>query len=243
MDIVRNFKIKQIIKEVDTIKVLLEVGGLEREVSAQDLLFANDIELDAKQNPAREVFWESLANECKFLLLDQELKIDEYIAYHKQFLKWYLKGKSEKDTIEGRNEAFYIVFSSNTTELECRTAAIFAYRGYTEERRLPLSHDEWLLLLRWADTGGEIAVRNNEFNEFYQRMFQARRQGIFYDRLIIERNQLEEARNIIVSIADGMKQKGILLASLLSGKKSYITKKEDLIEKILEKEVNYENKF
>ncbi len=234
MKVIHHYKINELVKEIGNIIVEVDISGTPVRVEARDLVFSDNIEEDAKRNPELEVLWENIASYIKWMLSDLELKIEEFSAYSKKYIKWYLKGKGEKDTIEGRNEAFFTVYGRDVEEKDMKLAAVFAFRGFCEEKRQPLSHEEWLNLLQFVEGMQFAEVR--DFREFYDKMYKARLSGIFYDDLIRSLNELKEASETVSAIAEGFKQKGVLIATMLSGKKSKIYEKEKVLEEIIKKD-------
>jgi len=222
---------------VDDIIIEVKQGDKIVRFSAKDLVVSDDLVFDAKRNPALEVFWEGLSSSIKYMEAELEIKISEYIAYHKQFLKWFLKGKGEKDTIEARNEAFSLVYAENVTVEDENLAAIFAFKGYCEERKQPLNMDEWNILLQWS-SNSNIQVEVRDFNFFRQKMFASKRNSIFYDKLLHEQLMLQDIARTIDAIAKGMIQKGVLLATLISGQRSLMAQKEKIFEKVLSMDEN-----
>lgn len=232
MQILHSFDIISIEKDINDLIVVVRRNDVEERLSASKLVFSDDLEVDAEDNPSLEVVWSNMSSMLQRMLTDQEQKIEEFVAYYKRFLKWYLKGKGEKDTIEGRNEGFYTIFGKNVGQKELYLAVAWAFKGYCEERKQNLNLDEWNLLLQWADGMTKDTPDIRDFREFSNLMLSGRNKNIFYDELIKQKHELEEAFLSVDAVAKGFNQKGVLIASMLSGRRGLVVAREKLFTKI-----------
>ena len=221
IDLISNYTVKQIIKDVDGTRVVFNTPNGEVVRPVNESSFKLPLEEGLEKNPGEMTFWGGVAHQMVHQQDEAELIIKGFTAYCKKYIKMYLKGKNEKDTIDGRDDAFYTVYGKNVELKERRLAGIMAYKGYCEEVKQPLSNAEWQELSQWvilSDTK-EISCKVREFADFYVQMMQPISANMYYDDLMKKFFKLKEAVGTIVAIAGGYRSFSFSLKSLVELKR------------------------
>jgi hypothetical protein len=234
MLVIDDFEIESVEIARGGIKVSLLLKDGRVEFSSADLAIT-DIARDVEKTTELEVFWETIASGLRRKIAELSMEKERILSFWRRYVKWWLKGRGEKDTLEGRQDGLILLFSRQTTERERRVNAMFAYSGYLEEiEKRKLSVDEVNSILAWAKSGnggGREAQGISAFLNFYNEMlsYSVGEKGVWYEDLVEFELKLKEVQDIAEAFANAYRQKAVLLASVVSGRKSLGAMKEELI--------------
>jgi hypothetical protein len=235
MLVVDDFEIESVEIARSGIRVSLLLKDGRVEFSSADLAIT-DIARDVEKTTELEVFWETVAAGLRRKIAELNVEKERILSFWRRYVKWWLKGRGEKDTLEGRQDGLILLFSRQTSERERRINAMFAYSGYLEEiEKRKLSVDEVNNILVWAKSGdgGEHREAHgiSAFLNFYSEMlsYSVGEKGVWYEDLVEFELKLKEVQDIAEAFANAYRQKAVLLASVVSGRKSLGAMKEELI--------------
>jgi len=206
------------------LKVVLRLdNGEELEKDIVSSLRINSLS-DAQYHASEELFWAVLWSELNKKRANlKDLYLARYLAHCRMYAKWALKGRKEKDTIEARNDFVVLVFSSDTDDVVKRAAVVDAFKGYCIEIGKQLTPDEAVKLDEYRR--GEIETPDF-LKDFVEKMFIYEKEGVYHDTIMDYLHELEEQFNVIEGILNAFRQRGIFLASMLSGSKKSIAEYE-----------------
>jgi hypothetical protein len=233
--------------EIDTVEIrkggvkvsiLLKDGRVD--FSSNDLAIS-DVARDVEKTTELEVFWETIAAGLRKKIAELNTEKERILSFWRRYVKWWLRGRGEKDTLEGRQDGLILLFSKKTPEKERRINAMFAYGGYLEEiEKRKLSVDETNRILEWAKSGNgneeQLVQSISKFLNFYNEMmtYSKGEEGIWYEDLIEFELKLKEVQDIAEAFANAYRQKAVLLASVVSGRRSLGAMKEELLRFVMD---------
>lgn len=228
---INDFQVKALELGVDGLKLKISFGRDTLEFQSKEMAI-RDISNDIERTTEMEVFWDGLCAGFRKKVAGLELERDRVLAHWRKFVKFWLKGRGEKDTIEGRLDGLFLLFSKETSEKERRRNAIFSWKGYGMEIQRVLDTISENDLLKWAESGDDewIAKINPEFLEFYYEMmkFSFGEDGVFYEDLMAIVNEAKQILETLESISTAFRQKAVLLASVISGRRSLTSLREEV---------------
>jgi hypothetical protein len=167
----------------------------------------NNLNKELEEQAAKLFYWNGLAMEARReMTLYEMLNVEQYMAHARRFAKLYLKAMNEKDTVESRNDAVVLVFSRDIgpsrrheyAEL-CFSASMCSGESETLKKDAPA---------KWDDL----------FKKFYADMYKDVLKDIpvTYDDLQTRLADLRQRRDLMDSLSECFKQRGICLTSIAS---------------------------